>query len=326
MRVWTKIVIDLKDNTIRKDQSEWTDDYHGPIAECKGGGGGGDGIDKEYNARMATISEANQGMADEMFNLFKYGVTYDPTEEVGRGQYETQEYKAYQQRKRVADLQYRKDLKAYDEGDRIGNRPTRPNIGPAPKQFGLEEIRTKGDIMGYDPNAQISEMELMNQMLTAQSELLPFETDLQKLRIGEESRLLPMQTDLQLEQIGAASELLPHQTSFQKTQLRTGEKLTKERGGVMSAMYKDALHGVDVNKRVSEARAGVQHGFKNSLGIRNRNMGRMGIDPSSGRGLGMTQQDELNRANAMAGAEAGVRTSAEIENFERKRVASGLPI
>nr|NIP51777.1 hypothetical protein [Phycisphaerae bacterium]NIT58904.1 hypothetical protein [Fodinibius sp.]NIW98114.1 hypothetical protein [Phycisphaerae bacterium]NIY27487.1 hypothetical protein [Fodinibius sp.] len=76
MRVYSKIVINIE--TGETECAEWTDDYSGPIAECKGGGGG-DGVDKKYNKGMLEISRRQQEMADEMFNMFKYGVTYDPT-------------------------------------------------------------------------------------------------------------------------------------------------------------------------------------------------------------------------------------------------------
>ena len=38
-----------------------------------GGGGGGDSVDREYNARMATIAEKQQAMAEEYFQYWKSG-------------------------------------------------------------------------------------------------------------------------------------------------------------------------------------------------------------------------------------------------------------
>lgn len=45
-------------------------------------GGGGDGVDTAYNARMASIAEKLQLGSDEDRNIFKYGVTYDPNESI----------------------------------------------------------------------------------------------------------------------------------------------------------------------------------------------------------------------------------------------------
>ena len=38
-------------------------EWNGPVAECKGGGGGStvNSVDYDYNARMATLSEEQQG-------------------------------------------------------------------------------------------------------------------------------------------------------------------------------------------------------------------------------------------------------------------------
>ena len=47
-----------------------------------GGDGGGDTVDKAYNARMANIAEQAAGWADEFNNYYKYGVMYDPNETV----------------------------------------------------------------------------------------------------------------------------------------------------------------------------------------------------------------------------------------------------
>ncbi len=45
----------------------------------KGGGGGGDSYDAAYNARMATIAEAQQGMAETYFNFWESD--YKPMEQ-----------------------------------------------------------------------------------------------------------------------------------------------------------------------------------------------------------------------------------------------------
>ena len=50
------------------------------------GSGGGETstttVDPVYNAGMLQLSQEQQGWAREMFNMFKYGVTYDPNEQV----------------------------------------------------------------------------------------------------------------------------------------------------------------------------------------------------------------------------------------------------
>ncbi|WP_432736464.1 hypothetical protein [Maridesulfovibrio sp. FT414] len=70
MKVYTKIVIDFSSGKVEHAESY---EYHGPVALCGGssGGGGGDSIDKEYNARMATIYEAQQAMSEESMDFWR---------------------------------------------------------------------------------------------------------------------------------------------------------------------------------------------------------------------------------------------------------------
>jgi len=248
MKVYTKIVIDME--TLQVEESEWTE-YYGPIWELKGGGGGGDTVDKKYNKGMLAISEDQQDIANQMFNFFKYGVEYDPTQQI-----KSQEWKDWK-----------------DGGKQ----------GPEPKKY---TGQTKGDLQGYDPDSVVSEMEFMQQQLAAQSELLPF------------------------------------QTSAAKEQLKTIE----QRQGLTRSIYEDALRGVDVEGRVDTHRAGVQHAFKNEQGIATRNMNRLGIDPSSGRGAAAFENIGLEKAKATAGGETAIRKSADDENFARKASAAGLPV
>ncbi len=70
MKIYNKLVYDLKtDNIIEEDSSE----YKGPVIHCKGGGGTTTSVDEAYNRRMAAIAEAQQAMAEEYFNYYKYG-------------------------------------------------------------------------------------------------------------------------------------------------------------------------------------------------------------------------------------------------------------
>jgi len=46
------------------------------------GGGSGGGVDEDYNARMASIFEEQQGWARGLMNFWEHGVNYDPNEKV----------------------------------------------------------------------------------------------------------------------------------------------------------------------------------------------------------------------------------------------------
>ena len=229
MKVYTKIVIDMEKGSVIEDETVFTH-YTGPIALCKGGAE--PEVDKKYNAGMLAISNKQQAIADEMFNYFKHGVSYNP----------------------------------YD-----------PKTGELTEQAVRE---------GYDPEAQVSEAELIGEQLAAQKELIPFEVESEKGRFGQ----------------------------------------MEERRGVVSSLYKDALSGVDVEGRVSEHRAGVQQAFAKEGEIATRQLSRMGIDPGSGRGVSAFANIGLEKAKATALGETQIRRGAETEDFQRKQVAAGLPV
>lgn len=229
MKVFTKIVIDMEKGSVIETECEWAE-YNGPVALCKGGAE--PEVDKKYNAGMLAISNKQQAIADEMFNYFKHGVSYNP----------------------------------YD-----------PKTG----ELTEEAIRE-----GYDPEAQVSEAELISTQLAAQKELVPLEVESEKGRFGQ----------------------------------------MEERRGVVSSLYKDALSGVDVEGRVSEHRAGVQQAFAKEGEIQARNLSRFGIDPGSGRGIAAFAGVGLEKAKATALGETQIRRAAETEDFTRKTVAAGLPV
>jgi hypothetical protein len=230
MRVYSKIVINMETGIRIDKECEWTDDYHGPITECKGGGGNSGEVDKAYNAGMLAISKKQQVIADEMFNYFKHGVPYNP----------------------------------YDAEGKL-----------------TEQAQT----LGFDPE-MVSEAELTQQQLDAQSRMIPLEEEEQKRRFGQ----------------------------------------AKERGGVVSSIYKDALEGVDVEGRVSEHRAGVEQAFAGAQEQAGRHLSRMGIDPSSGRAHAASANIGLEKAKATSLGETQIRRGAESEDFARKTTAAGLPI
>lgn len=71
MKIYNRLVYDLKSGNITEEAFF---EYEGIVAECKGGGGSSTtSVDKAYNKRMAAIAEAQQGMAEEYFNYYKYG-------------------------------------------------------------------------------------------------------------------------------------------------------------------------------------------------------------------------------------------------------------
>lgn len=68
--IYTRVVFDMGTGAVlEREGFEWS----GPVAECKGGGGGStvNSVDYGYNARMATLSEEQQGWAREYFGMWQ---------------------------------------------------------------------------------------------------------------------------------------------------------------------------------------------------------------------------------------------------------------
>ena len=66
-KIYERLVIDMATGVVREEVSRL---YAGPLAECKGGVTTNT-QDPEYNARMATIYEAQQKMAEEYYNYWQ---------------------------------------------------------------------------------------------------------------------------------------------------------------------------------------------------------------------------------------------------------------
>lgn len=75
MKIYTKVKINIDTGKVVEEDSF---EYYWPVAECKGGGSHVNTQDKEYNARMATIAEAQQVMAQDYYGWYK--TNYQPME------------------------------------------------------------------------------------------------------------------------------------------------------------------------------------------------------------------------------------------------------
>lgn len=75
MRVTTELVLDFESGD---EISRETSEYAGPVAEAKGGSSSSTTVDKAYNARMATVAEAQQEMAEQYFDFWEeYSKPYE---------------------------------------------------------------------------------------------------------------------------------------------------------------------------------------------------------------------------------------------------------
>lgn len=287
-----------------------------------GGSGGGttttttNTYDPNYNAGMLAMQQEQQAWSREMFNMFKYGTT-NPAAPAPAGT--------------VSEMQYLQSL-------------VNANAGLLGYQTAADRayLQAQANIIPQEATAR-------SQQLQLQQQLLPQEAGLRSAQIGAEQQVLPHQTTAAIQgyqlaqqlapqeaglrsaQIGAEQQILPHQAYTTIQQLQAQQQLTplqtqaeSNRLGLLPGYYNDAFKGVDVNQRMNEAQADVQHGFKNANEAARLDLQSYGLDPSSGRYAALNRSKTMAEAAGVAGARTQAKNIAEQEDFQRK--TTGLQI
>ena len=177
-------------------------------------------------------------------------------------------------------------------GDIISNMPefiTRTN--PEYKQAEL----TRGEMMGYDPGAQTSELQVEQQQLKDSMALMPF-----------------------------TKEAAIAQTQLAGQQAKETARVLPLIGKTARQYYKKALGGVDVDGRVNQARADVGSAFAGAEQRQGAIMAGFGINPNSGRGRSELAKTGLEFGRTLAGASTAARTAAEEEEYRRLKDATTM--
>jgi hypothetical protein len=278
----------------------------------KGGGSGGDGYDAAYNARMATIAEAQQGMAETYFDFWK------------------SDYKGMEQ----AQIQANKQLIPSETNLALAQNKAAASLIPGQTSYTQAEIDSAMKLLPGQTNLERAKTNSAMQLLPGQTQLtqaqidsamqlLPGQTNLERAKTNSAMQLLPGQTQLTQAQIDSAMQLLPQQTEFQGAQMSDQMTAMSERAPVRAAFYDSAVNGVDIESRANKAAADATQAFMNSDSSMRRNAARMGVNPASGAYGAMANQNALNQAKTVAGASTQARTQAEQENFSRLNTAMG---
>jgi hypothetical protein len=134
-----------------------------------GGGSSMNTVDKAYNARMASIAEEQQKWGREMYNFFKYGVPYNPNQKVytnaaGERLSEADAYKYETVTQRITNTRPAGQLRGKDSIGAI-NLPI-SSMTTTKRTDDLKEgvsETTLGALKGYDPEENVSEMDLMQE-------------------------------------------------------------------------------------------------------------------------------------------------------------------
>ncbi len=323
MKIYNRIVIDMTNFAVIEEESH---EYNGPISECSGGGGG-DSVDEDYNRRMANIAEAQQGMAEEMFNLYKYGTTE------GSG---GKEYKI--DGEWVSEGEAKKELQGYDPDLSGLETKTVTKRGFRGNNYG-EETKYKIDDGWYSKDEAKQKLKEQGKHLKdfKSREIGPKEgtpgsqLGLEQAQIGWETDKIEAMQDVNMPKKSA--RLMETRVDTQQQGLGLQQDLYKAMGdanlpeqsvGLMSNYMSEAREGVDIDERMGAAQADVVSGYQGVQDKSRLAASRMGIDPSSGRFVEQQQDMNLNMAKDIAGARSQARRKAEQEEFNRLQNATGL--
>jgi len=301
-------------------------------------------VDEAYNAGLLEIFQEQEGWAGELYNMFKYGVTYDPTAQV-TGYYDangnfiegtdTSGYPGDNGDEEVtgfwhdgnwineSDLdEYTKPLYA-DQMETMTNAELwalqNPDDAAAHAQNNYVTT-TMGDVYGYDTTEHTSEMDYLQQIVDANASLLGLETDV---------------SESELELAGATAEastsLIPYQTeaSKQAALLSSGQSeaslsLLPQVTALKSDYLTDVSEGTDIGEAMDQAQASVQHGYKLANEASRMDISSYGLDPSSGKYTSSNRDIAMSEAADIAGARTAAKEEAEDTDFDRQTTALGL--
>lgn len=287
MKVYTKVVIDMNTMEVVEEESF---DYSGPVALCGGGGSGG-GVDKAFNARMASIAETQSGLGSALYNFWRYGTT-------------TPEYS-------TPVTPY-----AYPGGD--ATRPgyfriiKGPNAGNAIDEATYREWEAKHP--GKPLPSEWYEWVEAGEPVNA-ADVSPYE--LERRQIEANIELLPQQTGLFREQIAAQRELLPQQTSLAREQIAEERARIAARQPVLAQFYREALAGPNAREWARQAGTDMAAEYAALPGQVRRQVAATGANPSSPRLASLFSRIGASRQRDIAAAKTAAARSARKEKWIR---------
>jgi hypothetical protein len=318
-----------------------------------GGGNDTDTVDEVYNAGLLELAKESQGWAGESWNMFKYGVTYDPTEVV-TGHYD--ESGNFIEGEAVRE---NPDYGGPDAGYWHYNNGVREWVSTSGEQYIGDPqntvSQTRGDIMGYNADDVTSEMEYLQNVVGANQDILGLQTDVSRAElqsslntnpyreaadisglslttaqnesalnlVGETEEAARSGLNLTTQQNLSAGRILPYNEKAAISGLKLTDTSNKYKTGFLGDL-KSGVYDVDPNKAQNEAQAGVQQGFNLARKSSAIDTASYGLDPSSGRYASTNRDLALSEASGIAGARSSAKSKAEDTNYSRR--TQGLTI
>jgi hypothetical protein len=322
-----------------------------------GGGNDTDTVDEEYNAGLLELAQESQGWAGESWNMFKYGVTYDPTETVTGHYDESGNFIEGEAVRENPDYDPNSWYWNYNNGQ--GRDSQREWVSTSGDQYIGDPqntvSQTRGDIMGYNADDVTSEMEYLQNVVGSNQDILGLQTDVSRAELQSSLNTNPYreaadisglsltaaQNESALNLVGdteaaarsglnlttqrneSESRILPYNETATISGLKLTDTSNKYKTGFLGDL-KSGVYDVDPNKAQNEAQAGVQQGFNLARKSSAIDTASYGLDPSSGRYASTNRDLALSEASGIAGARSSAKSKAEDTNYSRR--TQGLTI
>jgi len=245
--------------------------------------------DTVYNAGLLELQKEDSATAKTYDNFYKYGVLYDPTEEVTVVKKADGSYTEY----------------------------TRQAGVKAPA--GVTTI-TRGELEGYDDEGTTSGMEYASASIEAQNSLLAGETS----AAASTNALTSASNESALSLIPSSTEAALSSNQLTTAQNQSALSTLPTQTSVNSAYLNSALTGVDVDAKANEAQADVEQASKNSMSALRQNAAMTGLNPASGAFSSAMVNSALDKTKAIASARQTAKTTAEDTNFNRLASAASV--
>ncbi len=277
MGLWSKIVHPVSHAIFGKSSS----------------GGGGEAFDKEYNKRLADISERKQAMAEEQFAFWKEA--HKPMEE--------------------AQIEANMLLMPFE----LDARKSELDFNRWKYEMEKEMYPMKRDNMALD--LELKGWSLENERAMSPLKIETMETNLDKLKMARDAQGLDLENKILLNPYlrDATQADLIYQKNLSEDNLLG----LQQRAPVRKAFYHSALQGFDPEAQANRAAADAAQAFAGSSAAMSRNAARFGVNPNSGRFAAMNNSNAIQRAQQIGHARTQGRLQGEQENFNRLAAAMG---
>ena len=296
-----------------------------------GGGGGGD-VDREYNARMATIAEQQQAMANEYFQYWKSGPGHWETRPVGgSGDTATGAPQASTPQitgKWIVTDDFVNGGKIYTNIETGHTSKKMPADYARSSSSGIrsvfDSLVPKTEKVWVKDEGGVSYQQMEQEQMKSNMELIPKQTKYMSTFLNAETGLVPQRAGLESALLNAETGLVPQRASLESALIDEQQENIALRKPVTSKFYDEVLKGVDVDERVNLARADVESAYAGAESNARRWASSMGINPASKSYSAGLMSLAKEKAAAKVGATSLARRQAEEENFARLSGAVGL--